>query len=47
MKRQVDRLLQALVLIRVGQDLGHESQLARLVHDAIEMLLSAAKSFSG
>lgn len=47
MKRQVDRLLQALVLIRVGQDLGHESQLARLVHDAIDMLLAAAKSFAG
>jgi len=40
-----DRALESLVLIRLGQDLGHDTQLARFVHDAIDMILTAATSF--
>jgi hypothetical protein len=39
-----DRALESMVLIRLGQDLGHDTQLARFVHDAIDMILTAATS---
>lgn len=45
MKRHVDKLLQSLVLIRIGQDLGHDSKLACVVHDLIDMLANLAASF--
>lgn len=39
-----DRLIQALVLVRLGQELGTESALARAVHDAIRAILSLGLS---
>jgi hypothetical protein len=35
--------LHAAVLIRLGQELGTDSRLARAVHDAIEILLAVMK----
>lgn len=45
MKRRIDAALQALVLIRIGQDLGHESKLALALHDLIRLLATVASSF--
>ena len=39
-----DRALESLVLVRLGQDLGHDTPIARFVHDTIDMILTAAKS---
>jgi hypothetical protein len=33
-----DALMRALVLVRIGQELGTDSKAARLVHDAIELI---------
>lgn len=33
-------VLQALVLVRLGQELGSDSRIAKAVHDVIEILLS-------
>jgi hypothetical protein len=41
---QWDRLIQALVLVRLGQELGTESPLARAVHDVIRAVLSLGLS---
>lgn len=38
-RKQVDKVLTALVLVRIGQELGTESQAARLVHDIIEFFV--------
>lgn len=38
-------ILHALVLIRIGQDLGTDSRAARAIHDAIELLAACASSF--
>jgi hypothetical protein len=40
MRRTIDRLLPALVLIRIGQELGTDSPAARAVHDVLELLAS-------
>jgi hypothetical protein len=37
---QWDRLIQALVLIRLGQELGTDSRLAQAVHDVVHALLA-------
>lgn len=37
-----DRLIQSLVLIRVGQELGAETEAARAVASAIDLLVKAA-----
>jgi|LakMenEpi03Aug12_release.lakeMendotaPanAssembly.Ray.scaffolds.fasta_scaffold342679_3 hypothetical protein len=37
--------LYALVLIRIGQDLGTNSPAARAVHDMIELLVAVASGF--
>jgi hypothetical protein len=37
--------LESLVLIRLGQDLGHDTQLARMVHDTISLVLTAIGFF--
>jgi hypothetical protein len=42
MSRTIDRLLPALVLIRIGQDLGTDSPAARAIHDLLELLASLA-----
>lgn len=36
-------IIQALVLIRLGQELGTESQLARAVHDVVASFLALMK----
>lgn len=46
MNRYVDKLLQSLLLIRIGQELGTESAAARLIHEWISLVLSAIKIFS-
>lgn len=43
MKRQIDALLQSLLLIRVGQELGTDGPMAQLVHEWISFFLSAAR----
>jgi len=35
-----DRLIQAFLLVRLGQELGTESPLARAVHDLILAIIS-------
>ena len=40
MRRYLDNLLPALVLVRIGQELGTDSPAARAVHDLIEMICS-------
>lgn len=35
-----DRLIQAFILVRLGQELGTESPLARAVHDVIRAVIS-------
>ena len=42
-----DSAVQSLVLVRVGQELGTDSDLARNVAAAIDLLIHAAKSFLG
>lgn len=42
MRRTIDNLLQALVLIRIGQELGTDSPAARALHDFLELLASVA-----
>lgn len=43
MKINWNAALRSLVLVRLGQDLGSDSTLARLIHDSITLLLT----FSG
>lgn len=42
MQRTLDNLLPALVLIRIGQELGSDSPAARALHDFLELLASVA-----
>lgn len=45
MKRQPvpwSAMLRALVLVRIGQELGTDSRLARAIHDAITAILAIA-----
>jgi hypothetical protein len=45
MRRTIDSLLPALVLVRIGQDLGTDSPAARAIHDLLELLASLAGVF--
>lgn len=36
-------ILHSLVLIRIGQELGTDSRLARAIHDLIELVVAVAK----
>ena len=45
MKMNLSNALHALVLIRIGQDLGTDSQAARAIHDCIDMLVAVASNF--
>jgi hypothetical protein len=38
-----DRLLNALLLVRLGQELGSDTPLTRAVHDVIDALLRAVR----
>jgi hypothetical protein len=40
MKRTINNLLPALVLVRIGQELGTDSPAARSIHGFIELLIS-------
>jgi hypothetical protein len=40
MKTHIDSALRALLLIRIGQELGTDSALARAVHDAIAAIFA-------
>jgi hypothetical protein len=42
MRRTLDNLLPALVLIRIGQELGCDSPASRALHDLLELLASMA-----
>jgi hypothetical protein len=42
MNRTFDRLMPALVLVRIGQELGTDSPAARAVHDLLELLATFA-----
>lgn len=35
-----DAAIRSLVLVRIGQELGYESPLARMVHDSISVVLT-------
>jgi hypothetical protein len=43
MKRRWNAALQSLVLIRIGQELGTDSRLARAIHDVIELVVAVVK----
>lgn len=45
MKRQIDKLIQALVFIRLGQQLGTDSDLAQSVAHGIDLLVSTLGRF--
>jgi hypothetical protein len=47
MKRHIDKLIQALVFIRLGQQLGTDSDLAQAVANGIDFLVSLASRFAG
>jgi hypothetical protein len=40
MKRKYNDIICALVLVRIGQELGTDSSAARAIHDAISALLN-------
>jgi len=47
MKRRLDSLIQSLVLIRFGQELGTDSEIAQAVAHSIDLVVSTlARIFS-
>lgn len=42
MKPRWDSMIRSLILVRIGQELGTDSRLARALHDAIDALISLA-----
>lgn len=47
MRRHLDRLIQALVLVRLGQQLGTDSDLAQAVAHGIDFVVSTLSRFLG
>jgi hypothetical protein len=47
MKRHLDKLIQALVFIRLGQQLGTDSDLAQAVAHSIDLFVSTLCRFLG
>jgi hypothetical protein len=43
MRIHLDAVIRALVLVRLGQELGTDSTLARAVHDLATIVISALK----
>lgn len=41
--KRLDSILQALILIKIGQDLGSNTRLAHSVHDFVEMFIAILK----
>lgn len=46
MRRTIDNLLPALVLVRLGQELGTASPATQAVHDVLELLASLATALT-
>ena len=46
MKRTINNLLPALVLIRIGQELGTDCPATRAIHDLLDLLASVVGSLS-
>jgi hypothetical protein len=44
MKRRINSLIQSLVLVRFGQELGTDSQIAQAVANGIDFAISLARS---
>jgi hypothetical protein len=47
MKRHIDKLIQALVFVRLGQQLGTDSDLAQAVAHSIDFVLGTLSRFLG
>ena len=47
MRRTIDGLLPALVLVRLGQELGTASPVTKAIHDLLELLATVAGVFRG
>jgi len=47
MRRQLDRLIQALVFIRLGQQLGTDSEIAQAIAGSIDFVLGTLSRFLG
>ena len=47
MRRNLDRIIQALVFIRLGQQLGTDSDLAQAVAHGIDLVVSTFARFLG
>ena len=45
MKRNWNAALQSLVLVRMGQELGTDTQLARAIHDLVELFAALPRMF--
>ena len=45
MKRHINKIINALVLIRFGQELGCDSRAARIIHDVLELVASLPWKF--
>lgn len=45
MKRHLDRLLESLILVRLGQELGSDTHAARQVAAVVDLLINAIKGF--
>lgn len=46
MNRKWNTVIQSLVLVRLGQELGSNTEAARLVHDLLGLLITAAAGFT-
>jgi hypothetical protein len=47
MRRHLDCIIRSLLLVRLGQQLGTDSELARAVANCIDSAVSAAARFLG
>jgi hypothetical protein len=47
MRRHYNAAITALTLVRLGQELGTDSQAARAVHDLLELLCGIASALAG
>lgn len=45
MRHAIDKLFTALVLVRIGQELGTDGPAARAIHDLLELLASIPAGF--
>ena len=45
MRRHIDRLIQALVFVRLGQQLGTDSELAQALAHGIDLVVSTLARF--